>query len=346
MCLESPDAPEPDPSIGVAQQKLADLAVRQQDYYEQNIAPRNLEQMDQALAIAKTQSEKQSELQDYQMGLSKKYDDRYWGTQVPLEDQIIDAAKAYNEPVEQERMAGQAGADVSQASAAGQASLQRGLRMRGIDSGSAASVSAMAEMQSNADLAKAGAVNKTREAARQLGWTRLGEAAALGRGLPSFGTTSASLASGAGQATLQAGTSGVGSVATASNTSAQGGGAAATWNSVGNLGLGAYNANLDAYNTAANIYGAEIGALAKVAGGSAAAASGGASSASDRRLKTDIKRVGMLDNGLPVYVYRYKDGGPFVMGVMADEVETVLPGAVTTRPDGYKAVFYNMIPGA
>src|SRR5690606_23886031 len=28
---------------------------------------------------------------------------------------------------------------------------------------------------------------------------------------------------------------------------------------------------------------------------------------SDRRAKTDIRRVGTLDNGLPVYVFRYRD---------------------------------------
>ena len=31
---------------------------------------------------------------------------------------------------------------------------------------------------------------------------------------------------------------------------------------------------------------------------------------SDRRLKTDIRLIGMLDDGLKVYSYRYKSGGP------------------------------------
>lgn len=50
--------------------------------------------------------------------------------------------------------------------------------------------------------------------------------------------------------------------------------------------------------------------------------------ASDRRVKTDIKRVGTLDNGLPVYVYRYKAGGPPHIGVMAQDVQEVRPDAV------------------
>lgn len=61
---------------------------------------------------------------------------------------------------------------------------------------------------------------------------------------------------------------------------------------------------------------------------------------SDRRLKTDIKRVGQLDNGLPVYAYRYIWGGPMQIGVMAQDVEITNPGAVVTRPDGVKMVDY------
>lgn len=49
---------------------------------------------------------------------------------------------------------------------------------------------------------------------------------------------------------------------------------------------------------------------------------------SDRRIKTDIVRVGMLDNGLPVYGYRYKAGGPFEIGLMAQDVAEVHPQAV------------------
>ncbi|WP_420959366.1 tail fiber domain-containing protein [Brucella sp. IR073] len=61
--------------------------------------------------------------------------------------------------------------------------------------------------------------------------------------------------------------------------------------------------------------------------------------ASDRRVKTDIERVGTLDNGLPVYLYRYKAGGPPHIGVMAQDVEEVRPEAVV-EVDGVKHVDY------
>lgn len=54
---------------------------------------------------------------------------------------------------------------------------------------------------------------------------------------------------------------------------------------------------------------------------------------SDRRFKTDIEPMGKLDNGLTVYRYRYKAGGPMMLGVMADEVKSMNPGAVITEND-------------
>lgn len=60
---------------------------------------------------------------------------------------------------------------------------------------------------------------------------------------------------------------------------------------------------------------------------------------SDRRVKTDVSQVGTLDNGLPVYAYRYIWGGPMQIGVMAQDVEKVNPEAVTEF-GGIKAVNY------
>lgn len=63
---------------------------------------------------------------------------------------------------------------------------------------------------------------------------------------------------------------------------------------------------------------------------------------SDRRLKTDIKRVGTLDNGLSVYSYRYLDSDMPQIGLMADEVEKVHPEAVAVGSDGFKRVRYDI----
>lgn len=66
---------------------------------------------------------------------------------------------------------------------------------------------------------------------------------------------------------------------------------------------------------------------------------------SDRRLKQDIRCVGMLFNGIPVYAYRMGDG-PVQIGVMADEVAEVMPEAVHLHPSGFKMVDYGQATGA
>ncbi|MBX5239646.1 tail fiber domain-containing protein [Rhizobium sp. NLR22b] len=61
---------------------------------------------------------------------------------------------------------------------------------------------------------------------------------------------------------------------------------------------------------------------------------------SDRRLKEDIRRVGTLDNGLPVYAFRYKEGGPMQIGLMSDDVREIHPDAVFEHADGFDRVNY------
>tara|TARA_R110000787_G_scaffold15048_1_gene46318 strand:- start:273 stop:1349 length:1077 start_codon:yes stop_codon:yes gene_type:complete len=61
---------------------------------------------------------------------------------------------------------------------------------------------------------------------------------------------------------------------------------------------------------------------------------------SDRRVKENISEVGKLDNGLTVYSYRFKDGGPQHIGLMAQDVEKVNPSAVAEF-GGIKHVNYS-----
>ena len=64
---------------------------------------------------------------------------------------------------------------------------------------------------------------------------------------------------------------------------------------------------------------------------------------SDIRLKTDIEKVGIAANGLPVYTFRYIGGDAVYRGVMAQDVLKVLPEAVSIMPNGYLAVRYDML---
>lgn len=55
---------------------------------------------------------------------------------------------------------------------------------------------------------------------------------------------------------------------------------------------------------------------------------GAAAIMSDRKAKTDIERIGVLDNGLPVYRFRYKGELATRIGLMAQDVEKANPSAV------------------
>jgi len=61
---------------------------------------------------------------------------------------------------------------------------------------------------------------------------------------------------------------------------------------------------------------------------------------SDIRLKRDIVALARLDNGLGLYRYRYLWSDTLYVGVMAQEVATLMPGAVVRGADGYLRVNY------
>lgn len=70
---------------------------------------------------------------------------------------------------------------------------------------------------------------------------------------------------------------------------------------------------------------------------------------SDRRLKEDICEVGRHPCGFGVYLFYYKSeyrgiyGYGRQFGVMADEVEQIIPEAVSVHRNGYKTVDYEML---
>jgi Protein of unknown function (DUF3300) len=64
---------------------------------------------------------------------------------------------------------------------------------------------------------------------------------------------------------------------------------------------------------------------------------------SDMRLKHDIVLLGHLDNGLGYYRFVYNGGRTSYVGVMAQEVQTVMPKAVVRDRDGYLEVLYDRL---
>jgi Chaperone of endosialidase len=64
---------------------------------------------------------------------------------------------------------------------------------------------------------------------------------------------------------------------------------------------------------------------------------------SDVNLKHDIVPVGHLANGLGLYRFSYNDSDKVYVGVLAQEVERVMPDAVRRAPNGYLQVNYARI---
>lgn len=72
-------------------------------------------------------------------------------------------------------------------------------------------------------------------------------------------------------------------------------------------------------------------------------ASSAAIAFSDRRLKTDIEKVGEEEDGLGVYEYRYKGDKMPQVGVMAQEVAKKRPWALGPKVGGYRTVNYGRL---
>jgi hypothetical protein len=107
-----------------------------------------------------------------------------------------------------------------------------------------------------------------------------------------------------------------------------------------------YGATQAANAANAQFWGGVISGVGNVGAGMAKAGA-----FSDIRTKENIKVIGKMKNGLNVYSFEYKKEfkdseyaghGKFV-GVMAQEVEKIIPEAVFIGPNGYKAVNYSLI---
>lgn len=91
------------------------------------------------------------------------------------------------------------------------------------------------------------------------------------------------------------------------------------------------------------LMGAQIGSAIPGIGTAIGAVGGGlmGAIASDVRLKSNIKRIGTHKKGFGIY--EYDIFGRHEVGVLAQEVEQVMPEAVTLHPAGYKQVYYAML---
>jgi hypothetical protein len=86
-----------------------------------------------------------------------------------------------------------------------------------------------------------------------------------------------------------------------------------------------------------------IGSAFGIGTGAAAVGIAAGNTKSDVRLKHDIVLLGRLDDGLGYYRFTYNGGHTAYVGVMAQEVQQVMPSAVSYADDGYLQVSYDKL---
>jgi hypothetical protein len=277
----------------------------------------------------------QMDAQRQQMEQGQDYYNYLQETYRPLERSIVADAENFNTAAYRDQLASQAAADVGLAFGRTRAMNERAMASMGVNpnSGRFAGVNNASVLSQAA--ARAGIMTNTRNQAEQLGYARKLDAAGLGRNLSGSslgayqGATNAGTAAGAN---LQsAGQNYMGNMAIGSGTIGQG-------QQMNLQGLSSVlNAQTQTYINTQDSFLSDLGGLM-----------GGAASLftafSDRRLKENIKEVGVDQRtALTLYEFSYKaNPSKRYIGVMADEVELVYPEAVT-ESDGYKQVRYDLL---
>ena len=172
------------------------ISKEQWDWYKQEIAPRLLKNMDEQTSIGRDQYNLAKEAQEYGLSTARKYDDRYWNTQVPLEDALIQQANDFDSGKWATTQKGLAAGDISQAFSTAEDTAFRNMSRYGVNPSDGVSTGMRGQMARDKALAQVSANSKINLAADQLGWDRKTAVAALGRGLPGFSTGSNSAAQG------------------------------------------------------------------------------------------------------------------------------------------------------
>ena len=244
MC--SPDIPDPDPNIGVAAKQNADIAQQQLDVAKQQLAwekdraavqdPLVQKIVDQQIAMGDSNAARSDEQW-------KIYKDLFQ----PVEQRTVSDAMNFDSPERKERMAAEAGADVTRSYGAAADQNLRTLGAMGINPNSGRFAGLANETALSQAKDTAGAMNKARRDTELQGIALRTGAAQFGRNMPNTGIAADSTA-------LNAVSSAVGNLATNSSIRNANNAAAMQWfggatnanNSAGQLGLGLYQGQLNA----------------------------------------------------------------------------------------------------
>lgn len=313
-------APEPDPLIGQAALKNAEIGEEFLDFTREQYEIGNERQKEQD-KLANSVTQQQLEAGKQAQGWATADRDRYEKVFQPLQDEFIDTAKNWDSAERQSKQAAEAKADVQNNAALARQSNERNMASMGVDprSGRYAGVNRAGELATG--LAAAGAENNARNQVRKEGVAMRADAVNMGNGLAVNPATSLGL-----------GTSSAGAAygTTAANNAQSAG--------LGSIMGQGYSGAMSGYNSQANILNQQHGnqlqawsaqnqsnaaSSSSMWGGIGSLAGMGAMMLSSKDFKEDKQDVeGALDaiEKMPVEKWKYKDG-------IADGAEHVGPYA-------------------
>lgn len=293
------------------------------------------DQYNRSAPVLEAIANQQMAAQNEQMGQARDYYNYMRDTYRPLERGLVADAQRFNTEAYREDMAAKAAADAGRAFGISQAQNQRAMASMGVNpaSGKFRNMNNATGLQQAAQ--RAAAMTGARTGAEQMGYARKLDAAGLGRGLSGASTAAYGGATNAGsQAGLNAQSAGqnyMGNMGTGANTM-----------------LGGYNAQISGLGSVLNNQTSAyvnsndsfLGDLGGLMGGAASMYT----AFSDRRLKENVKEVGVDQRtALTLYEFNYINDERKFVGVMADEVELSYPEAVSDTDLGFKAVNYDML---
>ncbi len=326
-------APAPDPRLIEAQIRsmgIQDGAIQRILAQSDEMAPLQKEQTQFALDTSRKAWEQSQQDREYALGRR----DQLTGQQ----DRMIQDAATFNTEAKREELAGQAAADVSQAYTSASRTSAAEMARMGINPKDGKFGSANNALIAQTGLALAQAKNGARTAARAEGRALTDRASNALAGYPAMGIQTTGAAAGFGtnaQTVANMGLAGLNSGY---------GQAAGAAGQMGSNATSMYGAQAN-YHANMQRQGESIGGILGGVGGFAA---GIAKTGifSDRRLKRDIAVAGVDGHtGLNLYQFSYRDDAQSrrYIGVMADEVQTAFPDAVSLDESGYMRVDYDRL---
>lgn len=195
-------APSPDPNIGKAAMKQAELGESWLNFAQEQFKVSNERQKEQdVLANQVTQQQLDASKQAQQWATEDR--NRYNNTFKPLEDQFINKAQNWDSAERQQQQASEAKADVLNNASQQRQATERNMASMGVDPTSGRYAGVERSGENATALAAAGAENNARNTVRNQALSLQADAVNMGKGLAVNPASSLGLSTSAGSAAMQ-----------------------------------------------------------------------------------------------------------------------------------------------